>query len=61
MKKRVASRVIVAIRIGAGLLSGGVMVLTWKAMAALPWQADVVLAAVAVLAWAYRFERPGEP
>jgi hypothetical protein len=45
---------LVAIVVGATVLS-----LTWAAMSLLPWEADAVIAVLAALAWAYKFEREG--
>ena len=56
MTKRIRY-IIVGLRLGAAMaVTIGVWCL-WRLMLWLPWQADCVMAAVAVLTFAYKFER----
>jgi len=41
----------------AVLIATAFLIVAWRAMVALPWAIDGLIVAVAVLAWAYWFER----
>jgi NhaP-type Na+/H+ and K+/H+ antiporter len=57
---RSTHRLILALRVGAVLISVALLAVAAQLMAALSWQSDFLLAAVAALAWAYVFERGNE-
>ena len=51
-------RLIIWLRLTALLITAFVLPLTWKAMLLLPWEADALIAVIAAMGWAYKFERP---
>jgi hypothetical protein len=51
------SRLFVRLRLTALVVAATALLLTWKAMSLLPWEADALIALTAALAFAYKFER----
>jgi hypothetical protein len=58
IRQRAPTRVVIgAVRLATALAAIVIVTRVWRVMAVLPWQIDGMIAAAAVLLWAYWFER----